>query len=656
MAIDYSEFVTAPEYEKGMPAALEPEAPVEERLKAYIVANTTGPRPKKAGDFQDDWDAQAKEAAIEFHEKERVKTSGSFADAVGQGLYGFGDEAAGFLGATIGTFDPNMSDTTWGERYKGIRDVARDQAASYAQREPAMSLAGNIAGGLLTAPLGGPVSAARTLATSRAAPTIGQKLTPFAKQGAAHGAVFGAGAAEEMGDIPSSVLQHAVMGGVGGSVLPFAGQAVRQVAAGKFKPQVNITQQAGKTSPIADPIPMSKGKVGPPAPPVIAREMQHSQPAYAEAVERLQKKFANDPTFRLTSGQKTGSTAKATETSLAKSTSPPLRNQIDNNQLAVQRKMMDLAGFKKDHPHYRAGTISDDLIADTQDVFNARYGDFKTQKPINWNIEKVNNKLAEISKQNRSPLDASVDKQLNQTIQTFRKRLSDGWEDTGKWTLKDAQDFRSALRQEQSDLINTDPRTSRLYKNLKHLVDDQVAENSGMGPAKKALDLEYARFKNIRDTHDKITGVKGLQPANFNISSVLRESKKVGQDKELIELLSDAQMVLGDPLESSGTAERLNILMGGNLAKMGGGALAGSFLDPTGGSQGMLIGALIPEITKRAREQTLARGLTGAKGLLGIDRVGSAVPHLLGGLGLLGGEMNTPLPPQSIDYNDWQME
>lgn len=170
----------------------------------------------KAGDR-----GAARALALAIQDLNKPKSQkGTIADSLGQGLsFGFSDELAGVLGGIIGTFDDDLEGTTFGERYRGVRDAARGNAAEFAERNPGTALAAELGGGLLT----GGAGLARA-GVGRAVNTAPR----LAGAGAAVGGVAGAGysEADSPGELTGDTLAGAAIGGVGGVLLPPVASAI----------------------------------------------------------------------------------------------------------------------------------------------------------------------------------------------------------------------------------------------------------------------------------------------------------------------------------------------------------------------------------------------------------------------------------------------
>jgi len=130
------------------------------------------------------------------------------ANAIGQGVtFGFADEAIAGL-ATLGGYD-----------YKEVRDAIRENLEQFRSDEPAYAYGFEIAASLLTP--AGALKTATTLGLKGAAKLAAIKAAQApTKTAALGGAVYGAGAAEEMADVPASVVAGGALGAGGQALAP----------------------------------------------------------------------------------------------------------------------------------------------------------------------------------------------------------------------------------------------------------------------------------------------------------------------------------------------------------------------------------------------------------------------------------------------------
>lgn len=158
---------------------------------------------------------------------------GSIADPIAQGItFGFSDELAGALGATMAYLTGNIPEgQTLQDAYRDIRDIARGQTEAFRERNPKTALASEIVGGLATGGAGlarGVGAAGRQMAqrgiAQRGIPAAAAPVATGAGIGAAEGALAGLGYTE--GDTPEAMARDvaegaavgAALGGVGGKI------------------------------------------------------------------------------------------------------------------------------------------------------------------------------------------------------------------------------------------------------------------------------------------------------------------------------------------------------------------------------------------------------------------------------------------------------
>jgi hypothetical protein len=170
-------------------------------------------------------DAAAKPSA----QSQKKGRRGSIADPLAQGAtLGFADELVGAIGATVGAFDPRLRGTTFGERYTGIRDQARQQKGEFEERNPKTALAAEIGGGIMTGGLG----AKRAVGTQ-----VAKSLPKLVGVGAGTGAAAGLGYsdADTVGGLAADTATGAAVGGVVGGLLPPVAKAVGRGVTAPFR-------------------------------------------------------------------------------------------------------------------------------------------------------------------------------------------------------------------------------------------------------------------------------------------------------------------------------------------------------------------------------------------------------------------------------------
>ena len=231
-------------------------------------------------------------------------TRGSVLDPVVSGItFGFGDELAGGVKAAGAA----LTGEDAGDAYD--REVKRRRAdyEAYQRRHPGVTLAGEVAGGLLTG-----VGAAKSgLTLMRPGQTLGTAMATGAGEGAIYGALSGAGHAE---DTAAERAAGAVTGGATGAVLGAAvpaisrgvGKAVeagQKFFSGAIKPAPGVNPSAAVSAADEFGIPLSRAQATRSVDQVrVEDQLRHAgkmQPfdaaqrtAMADAAERLQQKIA----------------------------------------------------------------------------------------------------------------------------------------------------------------------------------------------------------------------------------------------------------------------------------------------------------------------------------------------------------------------------
>lgn len=489
-------------------------------------------------------------------ESQELPQGGSIADSLGHGAsFGFSDEIAGALGAAIGTFDDDLEGTTFGERYRGIRDAARANREAFETRNPKTAIAAELAGGLTTGGLG--AAKAGAFQAARNAPTFMGRMSPVIQTGAVQGGLFGAGTSEgdSVQDIAGDALKGAGIGAATAPVLPLLGSGARKGAERVFRPMTN-------------------------------------NPVYQRALDLLKNKAGiTTPT----TGQKTGSRAiKSTETTAAETLfGGRVFRQLDENRRKLQTALMRMAGFSRSNDDVVNGLITREALDDAADRFSRRYSEMLKGRQLDMGGEDFVEAIAAVQARNSRYLKFQQKKEINEIVNQIFDDVT-----SGPVTATKYNQVRSRLAQLEANNAAR-PDMQQLYRELKNAIDDEVASQLGLGVRKRALDKQYARFATIRDTFE---GLGGADPASgyLPLASMLRRSQgKRGADREFQDLVRAGQAVLGDPTPNSATASRL-----ANLAFLGeGAATLGGVLDPTAGALTMgipMFGA-----------QALGRGWTG---------------------------------------------
>ena len=139
--------------------------------------------------------------------------------------------------------------------YKDIRDELRTKQQLFESDNPALA-AGLEIGGAVAFPFGGLLRGANVAGRALKAGDVGTKIQrgltsekaatrigTGAGVGAAGGATYGAGKAEEISDIPSQALEYGTLGAVGGAIIPEAINVTKKMGGSLFK---NVKERFGK--------------------------------------------------------------------------------------------------------------------------------------------------------------------------------------------------------------------------------------------------------------------------------------------------------------------------------------------------------------------------------------------------------------------------
>ncbi len=505
---------------------------------------------------------------------------GSIADPLGQGaLFGFSDELAGLAGAAFGTFDPNLEGTTFGERYRGIRDAARENLGAFRERNPGTALAAEIAGGVTTGGVGAVRSGAVNAAKS-ATSTL-QRLRPVAATGAIQGGLFGAGTAEgDLRDRATGAAQGAAIGGATAPILPLLAGGARNAANRVFQTQSN-------------------------------------NPVYQRAVRLLEDKTG---IRTLTTGQRTGSSQiRAAETTAAETlTGARLGRQLDENRRLLQARLMRMAGFTRQDASN--GLVTVETIDNAASRFSKQYQRTLGNAAVRLDTEDFVEAIADVQARNSRALPFQQKRQIAEIVDQIFDDATDGAIDPNRY-----QRIRSDLGKLERSHADK-PVFAKLYRDLKHAIDDAMFE--GIGRVRKsALDRQYNRFTKLRDTFEG-SGAIGTARGELPLASLLRRAAKRGKgaDKDFTELVRAGQIVLGDPTPNSATASRLI-----NAAILGEGTAAMTgIIDPTAG----LAALAVPF----GANQALSRGFTGNAATNRLIGAGFGVVPAAAPLGLLNQE------------------
>ena len=500
------------------------------------------------------------EIATVLRNQERP-TEGNFLNPIAQGAtLGFSDEIIGLAGAAAGAFDPTLEDTTFGERYRDVRDIVRSQDEAVQVRSPIGSFFGELAGGVATSLIPGGRLLSRVRGGSRAA-----KLGSISGLGALEGGLYGLGTSEGQtaGDVAQDTLHGAALGAATAPILPALGMGMR--SAGRRMFGVNDTD------------------------------------SFQRAVRLLEQ----DAGLSLTTGQKTGSRAlRMSEETLGETLlGGRIAGQLGTNRQKLQNKLMRMAGFDMSNVDAADGLITKEAIDAAAKKFSRRYNQLLRGRTIDMDTNEFVDAIADVQGKHSRLLPFEQKRQINQIVEQLFDEATDG-----TMVADDVNRIRSSLG--DLERRNASNQTlANLYRDLKHSIDDEVARQLGIGPRKGAIDKRYNRFTKIRDTFDSTAAVRSAQ-GDMPLSMLLKrvQAKGKGADVDFTEMVRAGQAVLGDPMANSTTASRL-----GNMLIMGEGlATAGGVVDPA--LAGATLG--VPFLTS----QMLSRGATGRTLQSALDR------------------------------------
>lgn len=424
---------------------------------------------------------------------------GTIFDPIAQGAtLGFSDEMAGLVGGAMNL----MRGKSFGEGYRGTRDVAREQAQAYRERQPATALAAEMGGGLLTGGVGG----GRALAGA----TGRQLAARGAATGAGLGAVQGLGytEADSLGDIAKDVGAGATIGGLFGG----AGGAM-----------------AGK---------------------LASRAAQRADEAASDVYQR-QVKVLEDAGIPLTGGQKSGQNwVKTAEGTLAAApfTGTPLQRAAENQQRAYQKKLFDLIGVKNIPDD---GMLTKEAIEETSRQLSEQYANALKDKMVNISDDEFLEGLAAFEQRFKN----FAGEELTKPAKTIVDDLLDEAVNKGAITGDTYQKIRSQFARRAK---GTSP-TAEVYDEAKKLLDDAFARAAGK-EVKGNLDARYAQFAQLRNYFDSVKGGAAGAEGYIAPGTLARMAGKNPGSKEWREFTRAAASVIPQRLGDSGTAQRSYIM------------------------------------------------------------------------------------------------
>lgn len=495
---------------------------------------------------------------------------GSFLDPLLQGLtFGFGDEALAALRTPKRAIQAGLAgeDVNLGDIYTQERDILRGEAQQFAQENPILSPALEVAGGAIS-------SIPAVLATGGAPSVAG-----LAGVGAAEGAIAGAGYSE--GDTAEEVLEDVTTGAGIGGLFGAAGPV--------------ITRQAGRvlSSLVPEKFLQRAGEA-----------IEGVLPSYDKAVKTLE-----DLGIPLTTGQKTGNEAlKSFETTRAGTFGGgSLQGAFTGQRQEFNRKLLDLAGF--DAQDVAAGELSEDAINRAQQAFGRRYDDALQGKTVKLDDDRFIEDLADIEDRFTSLLDFEQQQRVGQ----ITKQIVDVADQPLDGTSY--QRLRSNLGRLQRQTAANNPVNSALYGDIRSALDKAFERSTGDNL--RTLNSQYGNFKQLEKVFQNTAGAKR---GEIPLASLANRAAKSPGTREFRDLVYAANEVLPSRIPDSGTATRLSNLGAGNIGALGAGAidpalggtlLAGNLAANQALARGLGTGALTTAARFGQGLQTIAP-LTGA--------------------------------------------
>ncbi len=219
------------------------------QLPPGFVLDPVEDEPQQAGALPPGFELDPVEPAGQPVAPQQPQQQGTIFDPLAQGLsFGFSDELAGALGATMAYLSGNIPEgQTLQDAYRDIRDIARNQAKEFAARNPKSALAAEIFGGLGTGGAGvarGVGAAKRQMAqrgiAQRGIPAAAAPVATGAGVGAAEGAIAGLGYTE--GDTPEAMIRDVAEGAAFGAGLWAVGGKVIDVFSKRSDTKAKLAQ------------------------------------------------------------------------------------------------------------------------------------------------------------------------------------------------------------------------------------------------------------------------------------------------------------------------------------------------------------------------------------------------------------------------------
>lgn len=388
----------------------------------------------------------------------------------------------GFSDEIYGLYKSFTSDKS----YEEARDEIREGLERFRETDPVKAYGFEILGGILT---GGGAA----VGAGRAGVQAGARSV--AALGAGEGAIYGAGTAEEMADVPMGMAVGAPLGAAGAGI----GQKMSPV----------ISDAARKM--------MARG-------------------------------------YPLTAGQAMGGTVKSIE---EKMSLPFLRETIREAQerpvQMFRREAVENAveGLDINVPKNLQG---EELVEFVEDAISEQYE--KVVPKLSINTAPVENSAATIAGRKMMSgefSDADVADFNKIVAGTFKRNITDG--KLSKQILKDTEsEISSEIRSLFKGGMN-DRRIGMALRELQEVFRDEISKQNKNVPALQPINRAFAKMKPIIKAKDSALGRGG----EFTPVQLLRAQRQMGVPRKApeVQVARQARDVLGVTSPSSGTAERL---------------------------------------------------------------------------------------------------
>lgn len=447
-------------------------------------------------------------------QKPAVEGTGIGRTALEQGMqgatFGTSDEITDRIGSAIAPYIPEfmggnpevMKDSTYDSRLQEARAGSKDRLAAQMQEHPVISIGSQLAGGVLTGGAGATTKAGSSLASSLRSGNIAARVAKGGLAGAASGAAYGAGTAEE-GKRLEGAGQGALIGGVGGAVIPAAGAALRGVKNAIIPRVANgeVARLAKKA--LEEGIPLSRSQIG-------------------------------DSRFAKTLSSVTQSVPFSGSKGFA-----------DRQIEAFNKAVLSKAGIK-------SSVATPEVLSNAADEFGKRFSNLTAKTGINVD-DALLNEFASIESEAARRLGADATKTVGSYVDDI---LRSG----GKIDGVTYQNTRSQL----GKLANstTDSFLKDVYKSMQTALDDAAFKSLPSVSQKEWQQVrkQYGVFKTIQ----KAMSNTGEQAARGNISPAqLAIATKSGNSRyamgagELNDLARIGSSFIKDSIPNSGSPERL---------------------------------------------------------------------------------------------------